>query len=292
VDRLGTHLLSQSESALDPVRTAELGRLLEQSNLQGAYHKRLSRQVRRTAPEKASPQLVLGSPASERFLIRENGLRFELSFSEGYSVGLFLDQRDNRRRLQTGHVCGGFPSLSSRSGAETVEVLNAFSYTCGFSVSAAKAGARVTSLDLSRKYLDWGRRNFELNELDPAAHDFIYGDALDWMKRLRKKERSFNVVILDPPTFSQSKQGGVFRAEKDYGELVQAAAALLLPQGVLLTSTNAAGWVPDAFLDAVRTALKQAGRRVIREHYQPQPVDFPIARDEPAYLKTAWFALD
>ena len=74
---------------------------------------------------------------------------------------------------------------------------------------------KVTSLDLSRKYLEWGERNFALNGIDPKAHDFIFGDAFDWMKRLSKKQRFFDVIILDPPTFSQSKESGVFQAEKD-----------------------------------------------------------------------------
>ena len=103
------------------------------------------------------------------------------------------------------------------------EILNVFAYTCGFSVCAARAGARTTSLDLSKKYLEWGRRNFALNGLDPAAHDFIYGDAFDWLRRLAKKGRAFDAVVLDPPTFSQSKEHGTFRAEKDYGKLVTAA---------------------------------------------------------------------
>src|ERR1700722_7436295 len=129
-----------------------------------------------------------------------------LSFTEGYSVGLFLDQRDNRRRFLTNHVAADFPLFPN--GAAGAEVLNTFAYTCGFSVCAAKAGARTTSLDLSKKYLDWGKRNFALNGLDPAAHDFIYGDTFDWLRRLAKKGRAFDPVVLDPPTFSQSKEPG------------------------------------------------------------------------------------
>ncbi|MDO8943479.1 MAG: class I SAM-dependent methyltransferase, partial [Desulfobacterales bacterium] len=169
------------------------------------------------------------------------------------------------------------------------EVLNVFAYTCAFSVCAALGGARATSLDLSRKYLDWGRRNFALNNLDPTAHDFIYGDAFDWLKRLAKKARRYDVVVLDPPTFSQSKEHGIFRAEKDYGMLAQTALPLLKAGGVLLASTNAASLVPEKFLAQVRAAIASAGRQIVREHYVPQPPDFPICRAEPAYLKTVWF---
>ena len=113
---------------------------------------------------------------------------------------------------------------------------------------AAKAGARTTSLDLSKRWLDWGKRNFALNQLEPAGHEFIYGDAFDWLRRLAKKERRFDVILLDPPTFSQSKESGVFRAEKDYGRLVTAALPLLRAGGVLFASTNAADWPPEEFL--------------------------------------------
>jgi 23S rRNA (cytosine1962-C5)-methyltransferase len=213
-------------------------------------------------------------------------VRFEMSFSEGYSTGLFLDQRDNRRRFLVNHVAAGFPLFER--GPAGAEVLNAFAYTCGFSVCAAKAGTRVTSLDLSKKYLEWGRRNFLLNELDPAAHDFIYGDVFEWFRRLAKKDRLFDAIVLDPPTFSQSKEHGSFRVEKDYGKLVAAALPLLKPGAVLLASTNTAHLEPHRFLAMVTGAIEAARRRVVRQHYVPQPPDFPVSKAQPAYLKTAW----
>jgi 23S rRNA (cytosine1962-C5)-methyltransferase len=287
VDRLGQWLLSQSERELTPAQRAELERLRAQHGALGAYHKSLLRQVRGKATTDLSPALVLGEAAPDRFVIRENGARFELSFAEGYSVGLFLDQRDNRRRLLINHVAATFSSLLIPHSSRP-EILNTFAYTCGLSVCAARAGARVTSLDLSRKYLDWGRRNFALNELDPAAHDFIHGDALDWLQRLAKKGRAFDAVLLDPPTFSQSKEHGRFQVEKDMGRLVTAALAVLRPGGVLFASSNAARWKPVEFLAQIESAIADAGRRIEARHYAPQPPDFPVHRDEPAYLKTVW----
>ena len=242
------------------------------------------------AVAEASPQLLTGAAAPERFPVHENGVTFELSLTEGYSVGLFLDQRDNRRRLLTGHVAAGFP-LGAEGQAGVPEVLNCFAYTCGFSVCAALGGARVTSLDLSRKYLDWGRRNFELNGLDPAGHDFIYGDVFDWLRRLAKKARQFDVLILDPPTFSRSQEHGDFRSETDYGLLVSLALPLLRANGVLLASTNTARLMPASFVAQVRGAILGAGRGIVQEHYVPQPPDFPITREEPAYLKTLWLRI-
>jgi 23S rRNA (cytosine1962-C5)-methyltransferase len=290
VDRLGDFLLSQAEQLPDAEQTDELRRLVRIFGTRGAYHKTLMRQVRRTSAAQASPQLVLGESAPGPIVARENGVKFELSFSEGYSVGLFLDQRDNRRRFLTNHVAANFPLFPS--GAAGAELLNVFAYTCGFSVCAAKAGARTTSLDLSKKYLDWGKRNFALNGLDAGAHEFIFGDAFDWMRRLAKKGRAFDAIILDPPTFSQSKEGGAFQAEKDYGRLAGAALPLLKPDGVLFASTNAARLEPEKFLEMLADTVKSAKRKILQQHYAPQPPDFPVSREEPAYLKTVWLRIE
>jgi 23S rRNA (cytosine1962-C5)-methyltransferase len=291
VERLGNFLLSQSQGPLNTEQREELAHLARTFFARGAYHKILSRQVRRSTTTEASPQLVLGDAAPERFEILENGVRFEMSFNEGYSMGLFLDQRDNRRRFLTGHIAADFPLLKSQTPDARPEILNTFAYTCGFSVCAARAGARTTSLDLSKKYLEWGRRNFALNGLDPAAHDFIFGDAFDWLRRLAKKGRVFDAVVLDPPTFSQSKEHGTFRAEKDYGKLVTAALPALKPGGILFASTNAADWPPENFLADVETAVRGVKRKILQRHYVPQPPDFPISRAEPAYLKTVWMKI-
>ena len=292
VDRFGDFLLAQSIVRPDAAELERLGLLMEEAGARGVYHKSLRRGVSKFSAVEASPQWVMGARCPEDFLIRENGLRFQVRFQEGYSVGLFLDQRDNRRRLITGYINPEFfvrggekPSLAGST------VLNTFAYTCAFSVCAASAGARVTSLDLSRKYLDWGRRNFTANGLDLHEHEFICGDVFAWLRRLGKKQRIFDVVLLDPPTFSQSKESGTFRVEKDYGKLILAATPLVSPGGILFCSTNAAKVAPAEFMAEVRTAIAEGGRRVLQEHFSPAPPDFPTSREEPAYLKTLWFRL-
>lgn len=272
LDQLDDFLLSQSPAPLSEEQRAFLQKAFPEK---GVYQKITTRHVRATDPAQASPKHILGPPAPGPFAILENNVKFEMNFAEGYSTGLFLDQRDNRRRLL-------------RTPLKDAEVLNTFSYTCAFSVCAALAGARVTSLDLSRKYLDWGRRNFQLNNLAPDTHDFIYGDVFDWLKRFAKKNRRFDLLILDPPTFSQSKESGVFRVERDFAKLVCLAAILLKPAGTLFASSNAATWPPEQFLDSIAQGLKSANRSIISQQYFPQPPDFPISKEEPAYLKTAW----
>ena len=290
VDRLGNYLLSSSENA-EPSGSKIVGEIdswMRRYSIAGSYHKTLRRNPGHAGAE-ASPRHVLGQRAPDPFVIRESGIQFGLSFNEGYSIGLFLDQRDNRRRLLTGHVAADFPLVQPTPDAP--QVLNTFAYTCAFSVCAAAAGAVTTSLDLSKRYLDWGRRNFELNGLDPAGHDFIFGDAFDWMQRLAKKKRMFDLVILDPPTFSRSKEHGSFQVDKDYPRLVHLALPLLKPNGVLFASTNAAALKPDVFLQVLNDTILGAGRRIVQRHYAPQPPDFPVHRDEPAYLKTVWMRL-
>jgi 23S rRNA (cytosine1962-C5)-methyltransferase len=160
------------------------------------------------------------------------------------------------------------------------------------SVCAAKAGAHTVSVDLSNKYLEWGRRNFQLNQLEPAEHEFLTGEAFDWLRRLRKRDRYFDVILLDPPTFSQSKRSGAFRAEKDFGRLVAASLTLLRSGGVLFASSNAATWPAEDFLETVEQQATAAGSKVTQKHYFPQPPDFPVARLEPAYLKTVWWRIE
>lgn len=283
VDRLGGWLLAQSAGELNPEQLEWLKEQLKKGTWSGCYHKVLSRQI--GAKTTASPRHVAGDRAPGIFYIRENGLRFEMSFEEGYSTGLFLDQRENRRRCLTGLVAARFKLWKAEG---EVSVLNLFAYTCGFSVCAAKGGARVTSVDASRKYLEWGKRNFVANGIPLEGHDFIHGDALDWLKRLKKKGRLYDLVILDPPTFSRTKEHGVFQAEKDYGKLIELGVPLVGHGGVLFAATNAGRFEPGAFVDLAQKAVAGAGRKVEQWHYQPQPPDFPIQRDEPAHLKTIW----
>ena len=230
----------------------------------------------RTLVERSMEKQPTGETATpeSRFEIVENRLKFLVSLDAGYSTGLFLDQRENRRRLLTSDLRGK-------------TVLNTFAYTCAFSVAAAHAGAVATSLDLSKQYLDWGRDNFRLNGLNPEAHDFIYGDCFDWLVRLAKKGRSYDVVLLDPPTFSKVKKGRPFSAEKDYAKLVALAEPLVKPSGILFCSTNARTLNPQRFMEAIQ----RGAPRVRRMEFATQPFDFRVAAGEKPYLKTVWAEL-
>jgi 23S rRNA (cytosine1962-C5)-methyltransferase len=219
--------------------------------------------------EKQPPSFVAGEVIAEPFVVTENGLRFVIDFAAGYSQGLFLDQRLNRRRVGELARAGG-------------EVLNLFAYTCGFSVCAAAGGAHAVSVDLSRPALDWGRRNFEANGLDPAQHEFIAGEAADWLRRFGKKGRKFDAIVLDPPTFSRDKKGKVFRVERDFGTLSGRALPLLRAGGVLLCTTNQRSLSRAAFASLILSGAEDP--KAWDLSFAPMPPDFT---GEP-YLKTCW----
>lgn len=283
LDKWGLYLLSSRDGPPQPSPALSLRRF---PGIAAIYHKSLERTLQKSSPAETAPVLVEGESAPDNFVISENGVRFEISFRQGYSTGLFLDQRENRRRLMRNYIAPGFELFADSLNEK--EVLNCFAYTCGFSVCAALGGARTTSLDLSRKYLDWGKRNFMLNGIELAAHGFIHGDVFDWAPRLARKGRQFDAILLDPPTFSHAKGGGAFQAERDYGRLITTMLPLLKTNGVLFASCNAAKLSPEKFVHQVSAALACGGRREVQRHYVPQPIDFPITREDPAYLKTIW----
>lgn len=224
--------------------------------------------VKRLDPhQKESPWHLTGAEADAPFLIRENGLIFEVSFQSGYSQGIFLDQRDNR--AETRH--------RMRSG---LRLLNTFAYTGAFSVAAASAGAETTTLDLSQPYLDWAKRNLSHNSIDPAAHHFCKGDTFHWLRRFAKQRRKFDAIVLDPPTFSRDEKGKVFRVEKDFGELAALAAQILAADGWLLCCTNFRGMSPREFERLATSRLPRA----MKARHTPMPPDFTDA----PYLKSLW----
>jgi 23S rRNA (cytosine1962-C5)-methyltransferase len=217
--------------------------------------------------QKESPMRLCGPEVSAPFLIREHGVCYEISFHAGYSQGIFLDQRDNRAEVR-------------RLMRPGLKLLNTFAYSGAFSVAAALAGAETTTLDLSQTYLDWAKRNFAHNHLDPAAHHFCKGDSFHWLRRFAKQQRTFDAIVLDPPTFSRDDQGKVFRAEENFGELAALAAAILAPNGWLLCCTNFRGITPREFERQLLTAMP----RPMLARHSLMPPDFT---DVP-YLKSCW----
>jgi len=225
--------------------------------------------------EKESPQWLDGERVDQPFTVLENGISYELAFTSGYSQGIFLDQRDNRLQVR---------ERAARAAVESPRVLNLFAYTCAFSVAAAMGGAITTSVDLNAGYLDWGRRNFTLNDIDQTQHFFVKGDAFDWLQAFAKKGRKWQGVVLDPPTFSRGDKKKIFRVERDYAELVKLATLVLEPNGWLLCGANTRALNASLLERQVRSGVAEARRRITQFQRVPMPSDFT---GEP-YLKSFW----
>lgn len=183
-----------------------------------------------------APTPAAGEPLPESLVVTEHGCRFEVRLWDGFSTGLFLDQRENRRALAR---------IVADAKPAAARVLNTFAYTCGFSAACALAGAHVASVDLSGRYLEWGKRNFALNALDAGApeHRFARMDTFEFLDYASRKALAFDLIILDPPSFaSADKRRGVraWSSITDYARLVERAAERLDPRGMRLifASTN------------------------------------------------------
>jgi 23S rRNA (cytosine1962-C5)-methyltransferase len=250
--------------------------------VQAVYVKRFVRD--RTQPGEdlqealRSPKPLLGEPAPPQVDIQERGLRFAVRPYDGFSVGLFLDQRDNRGRV--------------REMSQDKDVLNLFAYTCGFSVAAAVGGAKSTiSVDVSPKHLEWGRTNFTLNGIEPAVdsgdHQFIRSDAMEYLKRAKRQGKEFDIIILDPPSFAHGRKSkDDFSIIEDLAGLVSSAGEVLRSGGVMMVSTNHRKLSHRGLLDRVRQG--SGTRRCEVLETPPLPPDFAV---DPDHAKTVFVRL-
>jgi len=223
----------------------------------------------------ASPEPLVGEKAEPRIVIRESGLRLGIKPYDGFSVGLYLDQRENRLRI--------------REMAQGKDVLNLFAYTCGFSVAAASGGANsTTSVDISVKHLEWGKDNFALNKLSLDGHWFIRSDAADYFARASRQGKEFDIVIIDAPSFARSRKGGQsFSIKENLPALVKGGCALLRPGGVMMVSTNHRRLSTKWIIEQIKEGAQGRRRRVIAT--PPLPVDFALDRD---HAKTVFVRFD
>lgn len=229
--------------------------------------------------ELAPPKPLRGASAPDPLVVREEGIPYLVRLGDGMSTGIFLDQRKNRalvRRL---------------SGDRTVA--NLFAYTCAFSAAAAKGGARRTvSVDASVVALERARQNFEVAGLPVDASDasgkkhlFVAEDAFAWIDRARKKHETFDLVILDPPSYSSTKKRR-FSAETDYGELVTASMGLVAPNGQLVACCNHRGLSRAKFRRTVLAGVRAAGRELAQLKDLPDGSDFPPPFGQEPHMKS------
>jgi 23S rRNA (cytosine1962-C5)-methyltransferase len=224
------------------------------------FHRIFARFLPKKNEEREKPRLVFGDPkASAHTIATEHFLKYAIDFDAGYSVGLFIDQRENRRFVRQ---------------VKPKRLLNCFSYTCSFSVAAAAAGARTVNIDLSKKSLARGKENFALNSLPTSEHQFIAEDVLEVLPRLARKREKFDMIILDPPTFSRSHRGKTFHVENDFEDLLMNGLELAERDSRVLLSSNCLSLREKALATMARYCLKTS-RRAGKIHRTPPLPDFP-----------------
>jgi 23S rRNA (cytosine1962-C5)-methyltransferase len=208
----------------------------------------------------------------------ESGLRFEADVLKGQKTGFFLDQRENRRKV--------------RSLAPGRTVLNAFSFTGGFSVYAADGGATsVSDLDISAHALAGSKRNFVLNQtrISACEHQTIKADAFEWLGG--NSNRNFDLVVLDPPSFAK-REDEKSRAIAAYNRLASLGIRHLRPDGILVACSCSAHVKPDEFFEAVRKAAKNSKRKFRELETIGHAIDHPARFAEAEYLKAIYLAFE
>ncbi|MEK7467863.1 MAG: class I SAM-dependent rRNA methyltransferase [Planctomycetota bacterium] len=218
---------------------------------------------------------VLAGRVPETLTVRENGLLFEVSPGRASKGGLFLDQRENRERVEM---------LSSGSS-----VLNLFGYTGGFSLYAARGGAASTdTVDVSRPALAAARRNFALNALPLALARFHEADVFDFLEAGSGRRRFWDLVISDPPSFAPSRVS-LPAARRAYFRLHQLAVAVTSPGGLLCAASCSSHFSREEHLENVREAARSRGRRFEVLEVHGAGCDHPVipAFPEGDYLKFA-----
>lgn len=220
---------------------------------------------------------VLGEPGEFPIIVKENDVNFAIYLNEGAMVGVFLDQRDVRKRIRDKY-------------AEGRTVLNTFSYTGAFSVFAALGGSsRTTSVDLANRSYSKTIEQFSVNGIDFDSHEIVVEDVFNYFKYAIKKELKYGMVILDPPSFAKSKKF-MFSAEQDYTDLLKEAIAITEDKGIIVASTNCSSFDMKRFMEFIDQAFKESSctYKVLESHALPR--DFVVSKKykEGNYLKVVF----
>jgi 23S rRNA (cytosine1962-C5)-methyltransferase len=272
-DRYADTLVVQLLSAgCERWREALIGILREQSGC-ARVHERSDTDGRELEGFAVSTGLIAGTAADGPLRIVENGIQYEVDVAAGQKTGFYLDQRDNRARVRT--------------LADGREMLNCFSYTGGFTLSALAGGARsVLSIDSSAPALELAKRNLALNGVEANRAEWLEADVFGALRKLRTEGRQFDFIVLDPPKFAPTPKDAE-RAARGYKDINLNALKLLRPGGLLATFSCSGGVSPELFQKIVAGAAADAGvSLLLRERYRAAP-DHPVRIEFPEgeYLK-------
>lgn len=275
VDRYAEFLVCQFLSAGAEYWKQEIVTLLADLHPYGGIYERSDVEVRAKEGLPPNTGVLAGQPPGEAVVIDEYDCRFAVDVRGGHKTGFYLDQRDNRRRV--GEMARGR------------EVLNCFAYTGGFAVWALKGGAtKVTNVESSAAALDMAARNLALNELDASKVENVVGDVFNVLRQYRDARRQFDLIVLDPPKFAESRNQ-IESAARGYKDINLLAIKLLRPGGLLFTFSCSGLISPDLFQKIVAGAALDAGRAGEAQIIQrlTQAPDHPVALSFPEgeYLK-------
>jgi len=207
----------------------------------------------------------LSEPFDTNIIIQENGVQFHVDIAAGQKTGYFLDQQDNRKAIQ--HIVKG------------ADVLGAFCYSGSFEISAAVYGAQsVTGIDISQTAIDMCKKNALLNKVEGICK-FECVNAFDVLKEWTKEAKQWDVVMLDPPSFTKSRSS-IDKAVAGYKEINLRGIKLVKPGGFLVTSSCTNLVKPELFLDIIAMAAKDAKRKIRQVVFNSQSADHPVIRDQ------------
>jgi 23S rRNA (cytosine1962-C5)-methyltransferase len=273
VDRYGDVLILQSLTAGSEFWKETLADLLLEETGLSTIYERSDADVRELEGLESNVGLLRGMLPDSQIIIHENGLKFNVNLESGHKTGFYLDQRANRLRV--------------RELAKDKDVLDSFCYTGGFTVNALAGGAKsVLSIDSSADALALAKQNVELNDLPLDKTNLVEGDVFQLLRKFRDENRSFDMIILDPPKFAPTAAQAE-RAARGYKDINLLAFKLLRPGGILVTFSCSGGVDAGLFQKIVAGAALDAGTDAkILEHLSQGP-DHPVALHFPeaAYLK-------
>lgn len=215
---------------------------------------------------------LYGQEAPENFTVLENGVAYQVFMNDGLMTGIFLDQHEVRGSLVDGLAAGK-------------SLLNMFSYTAAFSIAAAMGGAvETTSVDLAKRSRELSKAHFKVNGVELDHHQFVVMDVFEYFKYAKRKGLSYDVIVLDPPSFARNKKQ-TFSVAKDYHKLISQSLEILNPNGLIIASTNAANVTVEKFRQQIEKGFGSQKHGYLAAYRLP--ADFTINKNDESsnYLK-------
>ena len=215
---------------------------------------------------------VYGQEAPDFFTVLENGVLYQVFMNDGLMTGIFLDQHEVRGSLVDGLAMGK-------------SLLNMFSYTAAFSVAAAMGGAsQTTSVDLAKRSRELSQAHFQVNGLSTDNHRFIVMDVFEYFKYAKRKGLTYDVIVLDPPSFARNKKQ-TFSVAKDYHKLISQSLEILNPGGIIIASTNAANVSRQKFTEQIDKGFAGRSYQILNKYGLPADFAYNKKDESSNYLK-------